>query len=133
MLLKTITAVLCVIPFVAVTISTPVDTASNNDVRKCQPNFCQIAKFKCISQDSCNGTIIPQTDPCQCCPICVQFKDVGEPCEELFQKSNLVPPTIATSTRILNGTSSLTNDKKNHEHKCKPGLTCLQGNCVIVF
>lgn len=55
----------------ASSISSPV---TEKVIRKCQPNLCELAKFKCISTESCNGTLVPSTDPCQCCPTCEKFR-----------------------------------------------------------
>ncbi|XP_039275661.1 uncharacterized protein LOC120349475 [Nilaparvata lugens] len=99
----------------------------------CPPKMCETVKMKCMSADSCNGTLFTGGPNCGCCPQCIPFRGEGASCdiEEI--------PVAAASTAPENIKPAVKVDlKENLKEKkapnvCGTGLTCLQGTCVALF
>lgn len=80
----------------------------------CPANACEVRKYKCISQDSCNGTLVPGGAACGCCPACLPYLKEGDECTVKEPGSNATSPTVKA--------------------ECKPEvLTCLSGICVSIY
>ncbi|XP_075218885.1 uncharacterized protein LOC142323301 [Lycorma delicatula] len=131
---------------------TDIESHTLQEGRKCPDNFCETARFKCLSEDSCNGTLLAPTDPCQCCPTCVKFREEGEPCEseetaasEDKSVSSFETTTVMITEDINTKNMSEDGEKVNSQKSddpeystkiaktCKSGLTCLMGTCVVLL
>lgn len=77
-------AVLCVcMVLIDMAMCAPADTTQDENNKKCQPNLCDLVR--CMNPTSCsNGaTLVPPSEPCQCCTRCIKYK--GNPISEFHR------------------------------------------------
>lgn len=94
----------------------------------CPANACEVKKYKCLSQDSCDGELVPRAAACGCCPGCKPYLKEGDECavSEPGSNSTTAKPPAASATGLV--------DINSVKSVCRPGnLTCLYGVCVSIY
>ncbi|RZF47256.1 hypothetical protein LSTR_LSTR004965 [Laodelphax striatellus] len=101
----------------------------------CPPKMCETVKMKCISQDSCNGTLFMGGPNCGCCPECVPFRGEGAQCdiEEIPVSASKASESVKEALPVAKADLKENLKEKKAPNVCGSGLTCLQGTCVALF